>query len=392
MNHFDAVLNQMQVAAELLGADKGLMRRLMNPMREIKVSFPLLRDDKTIEMMEGFRVQHNNWRGPYKGGIRYHQEVDLDEVKALATWMTFKTAVVNIPMGGGKGGITINPKIYSEAELERLTRAWTRSMKGVIGPEIDVPAPDVNTSSREMDWIADEFGHPAVVTGKPIESGGSAGRSEATATGGFYVFEKLKKEICPSFNGKIAIQGFGNAGRIFARIAKNAGYKIVAVSDSRGAIYAKEGLSIEALELHKDTTGSVIDFDGADNIEPDVLLSTDADLLVPAALGASIHAQILELANGPVTPQAEHTLSQKGIACIPDILTNAGGVTVSYFEWDQNMKNETWTAEEVDAELKKIMEAAATEVWSRKERYETNVRTGAFILALERLAKSQPRL
>lgn len=401
MSHFETALKQIDQAAEVMKADPNLMERITKPMREVKVNIPLKRDDGSFEMLEGFRVQHNNWRGPFKGGIRFHQLVDLDEVKALATWMSFKTAVAGIPMGGGKGGVTIDPKQYSEAELERLSRAWTRAMKGVIGPEVDVPAPDVNTSPREMAWIADEFGHPAVVTGKPIEAGGSEGRGTATATGGFYIFEALKSKICPDFNGKVAIQGFGNAGRVFADLAVKAGYKVIAVSDSSGAIHNPEGLDLTALEAHKDSTGSVKGFIRAEDIKPDALLAVDADLLVPAALGGSVnHGNValmkakvlLELANGPVTPEAERNFKDMGVTAIPDILANSGGVTVSYFEWEQNMKDEKWSAEAVDQKLRQLMEQAAADVWNRKEQYDVSMRTGAFILALERLADAKPEL
>lgn len=399
-NPFKNAINQITRAAKTSTVDQGLLDLISIPMREVSVAIPIKMDDGTLKIFTGFRVQHNNWRGPYKGGIRYHQDVNVDEVKALATWMTFKTAVVGIPMGGGKGGIIVNPKELSEGEKERLTRGWVRAMTGVIGPEIDVPAPDVNTRPIEMKWIADEFGNPAVVTGKPIENGGSAGRGEATAQGGFYVFQALRDELhMDPETSTVVIQGFGNAGRTFARICARHEIKVVAVSDSRGGIYNEAGLDIAALEIHKDETGAVGDFIGSKNISNKEILEIECGLLVPAALenviteenATRINAKvILELANGPTTPEADDILFGKGVQIIPDILANAGGVTVSYFEWDQNMKGETWTEEEVDTKLKKIMEDSAHAVWERKMKYSVDMRRGAFILALERLAEARP--
>lgn len=400
-NAFDSALAQIHRAAKEADFSEDLLDLLSHPMREVHVAIPVKMDDGKQMIFEGFRMQHNNWRGPYKGGIRYHQNVDEFEVKALATWMTFKTAVVGIPMGGGKGGVTVDPKELSEGELERLTRGWVRAMKGVIGPEIDVPAPDVNTSPREMEWIADEFGNPAVVTGKPIEAGGSAGRGTATATGGFYVFLELKEKLgIDPASARVAIQGFGNAGQVFAQICAREGIKVIAVSDSRGGVLNPDGLDIEALARHKQETRAVAGFDGAQEISNDEILELDCDLLVPAALenvitkenAGNIHAKaILELANGPTTPEADDILFEKGIHIVPDILANAGGVTVSYFEWEQNMKGETWSEEDVDVKLKNIMVENANEVWKRKEMYNTDMRRGAFILALERLRDSRPK-
>lgn len=399
-NPFESAKNQLRRAASLAQLSDDLVHLLHFPMREVKVHIPVVLDSGKRRIFEGYRVQHNNWRGPFKGGIRYHQNVEIDEVRALAMWMTMKTAVVGIPMGGGKGGITVNPKELSERELEVLTRGWVKAMNGVIGPEIDVPAPDVNTTPREMAWIADEFGHPAVVTGKPIEAGGSAGRGTATATGGFYVFQTLRDRLFlePEM-GTVVIQGFGNAGRMFTQICVRHELKVIAVSDSSGGIYNPEGLDISALEAHKDATGSVQNFTGAENISNEKLLELECGLLVPAALEnvitkenvAGIQAKvIMELANGPISPEADDVLFEKGIEVIPDILANAGGVTVSYFEWEQNMKDEKWTEEEVDDKLKKIIEESALAVWERKEKYQTDLRRAAFILALERLGEASP--
>ena len=404
MGHFDRALGQIRRATQYISIDDATLQILLHPMREISINIPLKRDDGSFEMLSGYRVQHNDWRGPFKGGIRFHEHVDLDEVRALATWMTFKTAVVGIPMGGGKGGITISPKQYSEDEIERLTRSWAQEMKNNIGPHIDVPAPDVNTSSREMDWIADEFGNKAVVTGKSLSAGGSEGRETATAAGAFYVLEEmLKSQIIDGVSETltIAIQGFGNAGRIFARIASNAGHVIVAVSDSRGAIFNENGLAVAALELHKDQTGSVLGFKDTKEMTQQELLGLQVDVLAPAALGGAIDEQasekiqaklILEIANGPLTEGANEVCERRGIAVIPDILTNAGGVTVSYFEWDQNLKNEHWSAEEVDEKLRRIMEKSTRDVLDQSKKHEVSFRDAAFILALERLSAARPAL
>lgn len=400
-NPFENALNQIRRAGSLASINQEVLAELSVPMREVRVAIPFKRDNGELQILEGFRVQHNNWRGPFKGGIRYHQNVDIFEVKALATWMTFKCAVANIPMGGGKGGVTFNPKEYSQAELEKITRGWTRAMKGVIGPEIDVPAPDVNTVPQEMAWIADEFGHPAVVTGKPIENGGSEGRGRATATGGTYVLETLADKLGVSGTDKtVVIQGFGNAGRIMADILHGQGWKVIATSDSRGAIYNQAGLDIPLLEAHKDSTRGVQDFTGAVNITNEEMLELECDVLIPAALENQITAvnannikakAVLELANGPTTPEADDILFERGINVVPDILANSGGVTVSYFEWDQNMKSEHWSESEVDDRLRVAMRESANAVWERKEKYQTDLRRGAFILALERLSDARPK-
>jgi glutamate dehydrogenase/leucine dehydrogenase len=400
-NPFENALNQIKRAATVGDVSEDLLTLTSAPKREVRVAIPVRMDNGDLKIFEGYRVQHNDWRGPYKGGIRYHQDVDLDEVKALATWMTFKTAVAGIPMGGGKGGITVNPKDLSEGEKERLTRGWVRAMKGVIGEEIDVPAPDVNTRPVEMAWIADEHGHPGVVTGKPIEAGGSEGRGTATAQGGWYVLQTIAEQLGVKPGARIAVQGFGNAGRTFAKIASEAGMKVVAVSDSRGAIYAADGLDIAAVEAHKDATRAVSGFEGAQDMTNEEILAIDCDILVPAALenvlteknAADVKATVLvELANGPTTPAADDILFNAGVTVIPDILANAGGVTVSYFEWEQNMKDEKWTAEQVDEKLTKAMTDAANAVWERKEKYGTDMRRAAFLLALERLGEAQPNL
>lgn len=401
-NAFQNAINQLNRAASLSGINEETVRLLSVPMREVLVNIPVKMDNGDLRLFEGYRVQHNNWRGPFKGGIRYHDQVDENEVKALATWMTMKTAVVGIPMGGGKGGVKVNPKELSVSELEALTRGWTRAMRGVIGPEIDVPAPDVNTSPREMDWLSAEFGHPAVVTGKSIAGGGSLGRDKATAQGGYFVLEALRTRLLlDPETATVAIQGFGNAGATMAEILHHHGYKIIALSDSRGGIHAEAGLDVGAVAAHKEATGSVQDFPGAHNITNQELLELECGLLIPAALENQISAEnaprikakaILELANGPTTPEADDILFGKGVMIVPDILANAGGVTVSYFEWEQNMKNEKWDEETVAARLEKTMIESAEEVWARKEKYQTDLRRGAFILALERLEAARSRV
>lgn len=401
MNPFASFHYQLDRAVACTPFSAELLAKLKQPMREIREQISINMDDGTSRIFEAYRVQHNNWRGPYKGGIRYHAQVDIDEVRALASWMTFKTAVVGIPMGGGKGGVTVDPKTLSTNEIERLTRAWAVAMKPYIGPEIDVPAPDVNTTSREMDIIAEEFGHPAVVTGKSLLAGGSLGRDTATAMGGWFVFDALRPQLFldPEM-ATVAVQGFGNAGSTFAEIAHRHGLKVVAVSDSKMAVYNPAGLNIPELALHKKALGTLKGFAGAQEISNAELLELECGLLVPAALEAQITLDnaprikakvVLELANGPTTPEADDVLFQKGIIVIPDILANAGGVTVSYFEWDQNMKGERWTAEDVNAKLKDVMEEAAREVAARKEKYSTDFRRAAFILALERLQEAMPR-
>jgi len=365
-------------------------------MREVRVSVPVKMDDGSLQVFEGFRVQHNNWRGPFKGGIRFHEEVDLDEVKTLALLMSLKTAVVGIPMGGGKGGVTVNPKELSAAELEQLSRGWIRAMGGVVGPMVDVPAPDVNTSSREMDWMADEFGDKAVVTGKSLTAGGSLGRDSATAMGGWHVLKALQERLGLPESPRVVVQGFGNAGRTFARIAHEAGWKVIAVSDSKGAILQEDGLDVPAVETQKDETRTVVGFAGSTPVSGEDVLEIDCDVLVLAALGGAVHAKnvgaletqvILELANGPVTGEADAVLAANGTVVIPDILANAGGVTVSYFEWEQNRAGDSWSKEEVARRLEETMNASAEAVWKLAEDGHM-LREAAFLVALKRLEEA----
>jgi glutamate dehydrogenase/leucine dehydrogenase len=399
---YENFLAQLERALSVKDFGTELYGLLRSPMKQIEHKLMLKRDDGREETLDAYRIQHNNWRGPFKGGIRFHPQVDLDEVKTLAALMTFKTAVAGIPMGGGKGGVTVDPKTLSVAERERLNRAWTNAFRADIGPTVDVPAPDVNTGSADMDVIANEFGHPAVVTGKSLAAGGSLGRDTATAMGGWYVLQKLKAHLAlDPETMTVAVQGFGNAGATFADICVRHGLRVVGTSDSSGAIYNPEGLDIKALHDHKNATKSVKDFPGAKNITNAELLELECGVLVPAALenqitldnAARVQAKVvLELANGPVTVQADDILFGKGIHVIPDILANSGGVTVSYFEWDQNMKNEHWSAEKVDQLLKEHMENSAVEVWKRAEENHVDMRRGAFLLALERLQEAQKML
>lgn len=391
-------LRQLERALSVKPFNIELYGQLQSPMKQIEHKLEIDLDSGSKKVFEAYRIQHNNWRGPFKGGIRFHPNVDLDEIRTLAALMTFKTAVVGIPMGGGKGGITVDPKVLSSGERERLNKAWTNAFRDAIGPEIDVPAPDVNTGPADMDVIAAEFGHPAVVTGKSVEHGGSLGRDTATAMGGWYVLQKLKDRLFvdPEMF-TVAIQGFGNAGATFADICARHEVKVVAVSDSSGGIHSEAGLNIEGVHKHKKATGSVQNFPGARNISNAELLELECGVLVPAALEGQITAEnaarvqakvVLELANGPVTVDADEILFGKGIQVIPDILANAGGVTVSYFEWDQNMKGEKWSAEKVDEMLKDYMDKAAEAVWQKKTENNTDLRRAAFIVALERLEQA----
>ncbi len=403
INPFENALTQLKRATAVKSFDSTLIEQLSYPHREIRGHIPLKKDDGSLQMVEYYRVQHNNWRGPYKGGIRFHQDTDIHEVKALAFWMTLKCAVANIPMGGGKGGATINPKELSVGELERLSRAWMRMLADVLGPQKDVPAPDVNTTSQIMAWMADEYAQitgdksGAVITGKPVEAGGSLGRDRATALGGFYVFETLREKLGLPEKCRVVIQGFGNAGQHVAEFFSRAGHLVMATSDSKGAIVNENGLDIDALAAHKEHTKSVLGFAGATDLNGSVL-EIECDVLIPAALENQITSEnvshiktktILELANGPITPEADDVLFAKGIQVVPDILANSGGVTVSTYEWEQNCKNEHWTEEEVFSRLKKNIQSQAELIFARAQELKTDMRRAAFIVALERLEKAQ---
>ncbi len=402
MTAFDNAMQQLEIAAQKLSLDESVVANLKQPNYIFEFNIPVAMDDKVEKIFRGFRVQYNNARGPYKGGIRFHSQVDLDEVKALAFWMAIKCAVVDIPMGGGKGGVEVDPKKLSPRELEKLSRAWVRALTDKIGPQVDVPAPDVNTTPQIMDWMADEYAKitgdttRATFTGKSLGNGGSAGRGTATAQGGFYVLAEAVKKLGLDLSSlKIAIQGFGNAGYNFALLAHAAGAKVVAVSDSTGAIYKPDGLNPVLVANTKADTGSVIDYGDAEVIPAFGVLTVDCDVAVPAALenqitaanAANIKAKIiLELANGPTTPAADKILFSNQKIVLPDVLANAGGVTVSYFEWEQNLKNEHWSEAEVLAKLEPIMVKAFGEIWAMAEKHKVDLRTAAFVLAVERIA------
>jgi glutamate dehydrogenase (NAD(P)+) len=390
-------------AAKLLGLDERHKLLLLTPYREIKVECPLVRDDGSLATFVGFRVQHDKTRGPMKGGIRYHPQVDIDEVNALAALMTWKTAVVDLPYGGAKGGIAVDPKQLSPGELQRLTRVFTKRIHDVIGPYTDVPAPDMGTNAQTMAWIVDEYekfhGHaPGVVTGKPIELGGSLGRESATGRGLLYaaecLFESMGKKI-EDFT--YAIQGFGNVGSWAARLFHEAGGKIVAVSDVGGAVRNPAGLDIAALQRHVGERKTVAGFSGGESFPADRLLFEPCDALIPAALGdvltkanaENVRAKfILEGANHPTDPEADAILLKKGVTLLPDIYANAGGVTVSYFEWVQNVQQYRWDEDRVNAELRKRMRAAFADLLAVRAKHNCDLRTAAFVLAVGRVTQA----
>ncbi|MBZ5567879.1 MAG: Glu/Leu/Phe/Val dehydrogenase [Acidobacteriia bacterium] len=402
LNPFAIAMQQFDRAAEYMRLDPGLREVLRRPRRALTLSLPVKMDDGSVKVYEGFRVQHNSSRGPCKGGIRYHPGVTFDEVKALASWMTWKCAAVNIPFGGAKGGIVCDPKHLSRNELERLTRRYAYEISPLIGPDTDIPAPDVYTDSQVMAWIMDTYsmtrGHitPGVVTGKPLFLGGSLGRNEATARGCMFVIQAACKVVGIHLKGAtVAVQGFGNAGSIAAELLDGRGVKIIAVSDSRGGVLNRKGLDIQALLAHKEKTGSVVEFQDSEPIGNEALLQLDCDILVPAALenqitianADRIRARIVaEAANGPTTPGADAVLHKKGVMVLPDILANAGGVTVSYFEWVQDLQELFWDENDVNRRLEKIMVRAFEDVHKTAQKYRADMRTGAYILAIDRVA------
>lgn len=392
-------------AADKLKLEPWIREALLMVHKELKVTFPVKMDDCSIKVFTGFRIQHNHMRGPFKGGIRYHWDVNLDEVRALATWMTIKCAVVDIPMGGGKGGVVCNPKDMSQGELERMTKAFVRRISPLIGPQKDIPAPDVYTNSTVMKWFVEEYEkctgkrQLGVVTGKPIDMGGSEGRDKATAKGGLFALREVVRQKyvdgLESLEGKkVVVQGFGNAGMNFAEFMHCEGAKVIAVSDSKGAIFNDEGLDIPHVIEHKQKKGCVTDFSGAVNTTNSDILEMECDILVPAALENAITMEnadrvkaklILELANGPISLGADKVLYKKGIVAIPDVLANAGGVTVSYFEWKQNLSDEHWSLEDVNAKLEKIMNENTSKVISTAKKYNVSTRLGAYILGISRI-------
>jgi glutamate dehydrogenase/leucine dehydrogenase len=415
-NPWERAKNQLDEASKYTKVDQKKLARLMNPDRYIEVTMPVTMDDGTINIYNGFRVQHNNICGPYKGGLRYHEQVDIDEVKALALWMTIKNAVIDVPFGGGKGGIQVNPKDLSDKELESLTREFTKKLAPIIGPEIDVPAPDVNTTPKIMAWIADEYSKiigkkcHGVVTGKPIESGGSEGRTEATGLGGSFALKTIMEKLSKKGDGlTVAIQGFGNVGKFIAKYLHEQGYKIVAISDSKGGIYIPNGITkIDDVSNCKEMSGfisncychdSICDISnkdkiGAQSITSEELLELPVDVLIPSALenaitknnASKIKAKIiLEMANGPTTLEADKILNDKGVIIIPDVLANSGGVAVSYFEWLQNKNNEKWTKKDVFEKLEEKMTKSATNVYDISTKYKVSLRLASYILAINNI-------
>jgi glutamate dehydrogenase (NAD(P)+) len=402
INPWQVAQQQFDLAAERLNLDPGLRRVLREPRRELIVHFPVKMDDGSVQVYTGYRVQHNLGRGPAKGGIRYHQDVSLDEVKALAMWMTWKCAVVGIPYGGGKGGVIVDPKKLSQKELEALTRRFFTEIEVLIGPEKDIPAPDVNTNAQIMAWMMDTYSMhvgytvPGVVTGKPISLGGSEGRNEATARGTVYCILEAVREIGMDIaRARVSIQGFGNAGAIAARLITDEGATVVAVSDSTGGIYNPDGLDIGRVNGWKKEHGTVQGLPGAQDISNAAVLEVDCDILIPAALENQITARnagnikariVAEAANGPTTPEADQQMFQRGVFMIPDILCNAGGVTVSYFEWVQDLNRDHWSESVVNAKLKEIMVKAFQETLAIAQRDQIDMRTAASLLAVQRVA------
>jgi glutamate dehydrogenase (NAD(P)+) len=404
LNPFRIAQIQFDMAAEFLKLDPGLRQILRTPKRVLEVSLPTKMDNGQVKVLQGYRVQHNVARGPGKGGIRFHPNVTLDEVKALAAWMTWKTAVVNVPLGGAKGGVICDPKRMSKSELERMTRRYASEIQPIIGPEQDIPAPDVYTDAQTMAWVMDTYamtvGHAAqgVVTGKPLAIGGSAGRDEATARGLVHVVEEACKVKKISLRGaSVAIQGFGNAGATAARLFAERKAKIVALSDTRGGVTNPRGIDPIKAIRYKERSGTVVGMPGASRISNDDLLTMKCDILVPAALENVITLQnaelikariVAEAANGPTTPHADEILARRGITVLPDILANAGGVTVSYFEWAQNLQGLVWELDEVHARLQKIMVKAFHEMVETMRKHHVPPRAGAMILAVGRVAEA----
>lgn len=401
---FTIAQQQLDAVAEHLELDDGMRRILRSPNRELTVTFPVIMDDGRTEVFTGHRVQHNVARGPAKGGIRYSPLVTLSEVRALSMWMTWKCAVVNLPFGGAKGGVCCNTKEMSLREIEGLTRRFTTEIAFLIGPASDIPAPDMYTDARVMAWMMDTYSMhkgysvPGVVTGKPISVGGSQGRSEATGRGCVYAIINMARQMGLDLDGAtVAVQGFGNAGSVVVRLLAQLGCRVVAVSDSKGGIYLEGGLDAEALQACRRETGSVSNFSLGDRLSNEELLTLPCDILVPAALENQLTERIApqvqskliaEAANGPTTPQADAIFRDRGITVIPDILANAGGVTVSYFEWVQNLQEFHWKEEQVNQQLKDVMDASCGQVMAIAERERTNLRSAAYIVAVDRVVNA----
>ena len=397
---FEAVEKYFTLAADQLELTDDYRKLMLTAKRELQVQIPVEMDDGAMKTLIGYRVQHDNARGPMKGGLRYHYDVDLDEVRALAALMTWKTAVVNIPYGGAKGGICVDPRNLSRKELERVTRKFVDQIHEVIGPQIDIPAPDMGTNSETMAWIRNQWEKyhgfaPAVITGKPVEHYGAKGREEATGRGGGILAFKLLKRLGrrPS-DIRVSIQGFGNVGSHAAKLLHESDFKVVAISDITGGYYQEDGLDIPAALKHLLQNGSLMGFNNAEKISNEQLLSLDVEMLVPAAIGNVIHGDnvdsikadiIIEAANGPVTPEADEVFNERGACVLPDILANAGGVTVSYFEWVQNLQYYSWSLNRVRQELDSILGSAFEEVWQASNEKKISLRTAAYVLAIERV-------
>lgn len=403
-NPFVNAQRQFDIAADLLDLNDGIRQILRVPQRELSVSFPVKMDDGSIRVFKGYRVQHNITRGPAKGGLRYHPSVDLDEVRALAMWMTWKCATVNLPYGGAKGGVIVDPKTMSISELERMTRRYAAEISIMLGPEKDIPAPDMNTNPQVMAWIMDTLSMhrgytvPAAVTGKPLNIGGSQGRNEATARGLTFVLREAARHLrMPLNNAKVVVQGFGNVGSNTALLLHEMGATIVGISEADGGLYNPKGISPEAVLQYRASHGTTIGYPEAEPISNADLLELPCDILVPAALenqittsnASRIKARMIgEAANGPITPDADEILVDKGVFILPDILANAGGVTVSYFEWVQGLQEFFWAEREVNAQLERIMTTAFHTVLRLAEERKVSIRTAAYLLAVDRVAQA----
>ncbi|EKD58442.1 MAG: hypothetical protein ACD_56C00123G0002 [uncultured bacterium] len=400
---FQNALEQLREVQELVKIDKNIFAQLQNPQRVLEVSIPVRMDDGNIKVFTGYRSQFNDARGPFKGGIRFHPNVSIPEVKALSAWMTWKTAVVNIPLGGAKGGVIVDPKNLSVGELERLSRGYMQGIYKLVGPNSDIPAPDVYTDARVMSWMMDEYEKltgthsPGMITGKPLSLGGSLVRDYATAQGAFYVLQRAAKKMGLRKDASVAIEGFGNAGSHMAEIMQNHGYKIIAVSDSHGMTVNCMGLDIVDLKKFKEKTGSVVGYGGGEDVKNPSCMSQDADIFIPSALENTVTIEnvesikaklIVEVANGPITPEADAVLTKKNILVVPDILANAGGVAVSYFEQVQNAYGYYWKEKEILEKLEELMVSAFDKVWEEKMRHSTTMRLGAYALAVKRVAQA----
>jgi glutamate dehydrogenase (NAD(P)+) len=400
---FDVAVEQFNRAADVVGLEDSMRRILSVCQREVTVSFPVEMDDGSVQVFTGHRVQHNTGPGPTKGGIRFHQDVTLQEVKALAMFMTWKCAVVGLPYGGAKGGVTVNPKMLSQTELQNLTRRYTTEIQFMIGPNQDIPAPDVNTNAQIMAWLMDTYSMnvgysvPGVVTGKPIALGGSQGRAEATGRGVVFALEEAAPKIGLNLDGATAVvQGFGNVGSVAARLLQQSGIKVVAIGEVYGSIYNPNGIDIDKLIEYRARNGRVNDFPDTELIPNDELLTLPCDILVPAALENQIDTHnapkimariVVEGANGPTSPEADDILADRGIMVVPDILANAGGVTVSYFEWVQALQAFPWTEQQVNERLKQIMTNSFNAVFDASEKFNVSLRTGALAYAVTRVAE-----